>query len=148
MRLMIVMAAGAMACLPLSVALAQDAERGAQQVRRCLACHNMAEGEGAKIGPNLFGIVGRPAARFPGFSYSIALAEKAGAGLVWTPETLDQWLENPRQLVPGTKMNFAGVRGAEDRADIIAYLASISPGYVPEGAPPPPPAAPSAATRR
>ncbi len=130
-------------CLPSSFAYAQDAERGAQQARKCQSCHTTAEGEPFKIGPNLYGVVGRKAASFPGFNYSAGMLEKKAEGLVWSPETLDRWLQSPREFVPGTKMNFAGVRNAGDRADIVAYLVSISPGYEPEGSPPGPPPPPA-----
>jgi cytochrome c len=127
MRLMVLLTAGAMLCLPFLPAHAQDAERGAQAVRKCQACHNFGEGEGSKIGPPLFGVVGRQPGAFPGYAYSEAMRETGAAGQPWTPEMLASFLADPRDFLPGTKMAFAGIRSEEERADIVAYLLSISP---------------------
>lgn len=99
-----------------------DAERGAALYEsRCGGCHSP---DGDRVGPRHRGVVGRSAGSLEGFRYSPALAE---SGIVWTPDTLDRWLAAPRSLVPGTRMTFS-VRDAGDRADIIAYLRSLTPG--------------------
>lgn len=96
-----------------------DAQRGAQQFRQCAACHSMAPGEHL-TGPSLAGVVGEPAGSADGFHrYSEALTE---SGIVWTEETLDKWLQDPDQLVPGTSMRIPGIADAAVRGDIIAYL--------------------------
>ncbi|MCC6304570.1 MAG: cytochrome c family protein [Rhodobacteraceae bacterium] len=90
--------------------------------RQCAACHALEKGR-RMTGPDLVGIVGRAVGSVEGFRYSDAMA---GHGGNWTPELLDQYLANPRETIPGNKMTFAGLRKAEDRADVIAYLATIT----------------------
>ena len=109
-----------------------DLEAGQKATRVCAACHSFEEGGPNKIGPGLWGVVGRDIASHEGFSYSDALAQKDG---VWDYETLDHYLANPREWAPGTKMAFAGVRKPEDRAGIILYLRSLAaePEPLPEG---------------
>ena len=94
-------------------------DMGAKTVKKCITCHNIEKGAGNKIGPNLFGIVGRKKASFPGFSYSEAIKKKGGN---WTHEELNEFLINPKAFVPGTKMTFAGLKKDQDRANIIAYI--------------------------
>ena len=101
---------------------AGNATAGAQVFARCAMCHANAKGEGNKIGPNLFGVVGRKAGTAPQFSYSPALQK---AGFVWTNDKLDAWITSPATLVPGNKMAFAGIPSAAQRADLIAYLDSL-----------------------
>jgi len=103
-------------------------ERGAQVAKQCQACHNLGKGEGNKVGPDLYGIVGRPVASVPGFNYSDALKAKGGT---WTFDALNTWLTNPRADVPGTAMTFAGISSEKQRADVIAYLNSNSDNPLP-----------------
>ena len=98
---------------------AADPAMGQRQFIYCQACHTTEPGGGNKVGPNLAGVIGRPAAQADGFVYSSALSE---SGLVWDVATLDQWIENPAALVPGTTMVFAGIMDAQQRANLIAYL--------------------------
>jgi cytochrome c len=98
------------------------AAHGARLFLQCRACHAVGQGEPAGVGPNLWGVVGAKAGARPGYHYSPALA---ASGIVWTPETLDQWLTRPTALVPGTNMAFQGVASASARADLIAYLESL-----------------------
>jgi len=92
-------------------------------VLRRLACLPLSKN---KTGPHLNGVIGRVAASLEGFKYSKALMEKAEAEeLVWTPETLDEFLTKPKAYVKGTKMSFAGIRKDTQRADLIAYLAGF-----------------------
>lgn len=97
-----------------------DLANGARQYRRCQSCHTLAEGGRHTIGPNLHGVIGAPAASQSDFAYSPRLRE---SGLVWDLETLNAWIENPRALVPQNRMSFVGLRNAEDRRDVIAYIA-------------------------
>lgn len=120
---------------PLPVLLASaDVGRGEAAVRRCSSCHTFTPGGNNGVGPNLHDIVGGPKAHIAGFGYSSALAERGAAGEVWGYEELYGFLANPRGYLPGTSMAFAGIRSGQERADVIAYLASIteSPPPLPE----------------
>jgi cytochrome c len=98
-------------------------EHGAQVAKQCQICHNLQEGQGPKVGPDLYNVVGRPVASVPGFNYSAALKAKGGT---WTVEALNTWLTDPRADVPGTAMTFAGLPNEKQRADLIAYLNTLS----------------------
>ncbi len=115
--------------VPIATALASaSAERGAQVAKQCQACHNFQEGQGPKVGPDLYGVVGRPVASVPNFSYSPALKAKGGT---WTFDALNTWLTKPSADVPGTAMTFAGLSNEKQRADVIAYLDTLSANPVP-----------------
>jgi len=105
-----------------------DPAAGEPITRQCTACHVFNEGGENRVGPYLWGVVGRDIASVDGFSYSDALQGQDGE---WTYEKLDAFLENPRDWAPGTSMSYAGLRGAEDRADLIAYLREQSNDPVP-----------------
>lgn len=98
-----------------------DVDKGARVFRKCSACHKLEQGENG-TGPYLYAVVNREKASVDGFNYSDALASMDGA---WTPENLDGFLERPAAYAPGTSMSFAGLRKPEERADLIAYLATI-----------------------
>ncbi|MEE3626837.1 cytochrome c family protein [Nitrospirillum sp. BR 11752] len=101
---------------------AGDPVKGEKVFRRCKACHS-AEKDGAdKLGPNLWGVVGRVSGSKDGFNYSPAMK---GAGKTWDAATLDTYLTNPRALVPDNRMAFPGLPNAQDRADVIAYLSTL-----------------------
>ena len=102
-----------------------DIAKGQKIFRRCMGCHYINKDKN-RVGPTLMDVVGRPAASVKSYHYSAALKAKGKAGLVWTPANLDKWLTKPRKFVPGTKMGFAGIHSASQRADIIAYLESKS----------------------
>ncbi len=96
-----------------------DAKRGRLVFLQCQACHALAAADGHKVGPNLAGMFGQPAAAKEGFNYSPALKE---SGLVWTPKALEEWLIRPSGFVPGNIMAFAGIRDEKDRKDLLAYM--------------------------
>lgn len=96
-----------------------SADAGAKVFKKCQACHSVEKGGANKVGPNLYNSVGGKIAGHDGFSYSDALAGKGGQ---WTYEELDHFLKSPKDYAPGTKMTFAGLKKASDRAEVILYL--------------------------
>ncbi len=115
---------GPTAAEPIEQALAKaDPKRGEATAKVCQTCHNLTKGAGPKIGPDLWGVVGRPRASISGFAYSDGMKSKGGD---WTVDDLNKFLENPRGFVPGTKMTFAGLPREDQRADVIAYLNTLS----------------------
>jgi cytochrome c len=119
-------AAPAEAAVPLPVLLAKaDVAAGEKQSKKCAACHNLQEGAGAKIGPDLYGVVGRKVASAPGFAYSAAMKGHAAKAPVWTFDELFHFIENPRGYIDGTAMSFAGIKKPEQRADLLAYLNTL-----------------------
>jgi cytochrome c len=105
-----------------------SAQRGAEIAKQCQACHNLQEGQGAKVGPDLYGVVGRKIASVPNFNYTAALKAKSGT---WDFDTLNTWLTKPAAFAPGTAMTFAGLSSEKQRADVIDYLDSLSANPVP-----------------
>ncbi|MEM9523182.1 MAG: c-type cytochrome [Pseudomonadota bacterium] len=103
-----------------------DVAAGEQLYRKCASCHALGKGAKHKVGPHLNAIFGRRAAGIAGFRYSGAMKRAGADGLVWTAETLDAYLENPESLVTGTRMSFRGLKGAEERAAVLAYLRQVS----------------------
>lgn len=100
-----------------------SADDGRKVAKKCVSCHTFEPGQPAKVGPNLAGTVGRDKASKPGFAYSAALTGLPGN---WSYEDLDTYLTKPAAFAPGTKMTFAGLPKAKDRAAVIAYLASLT----------------------
>jgi len=96
-----------------------DAAKGKKVFKKCKACHTIKEGGKNKVGPNLFGIVGKKSATVEGFKYSKAMEK---ADLTWDDATLSEYLKKPKALVKGTKMTFAGLKKEKDRDNLIAYL--------------------------
>ncbi|WP_226628759.1 c-type cytochrome [Alloyangia pacifica] len=121
--------AGLILALSAGMALAEgDAAKGEKVFRKCQACHMVGEDAENRVGPVLTGVVGREIAAVEDFDYSDALQELAAADGTWTPEELSAFLEKPRDFAKGTKMSFAGLRKEEERADVIAYLATFGDG--------------------
>jgi cytochrome c len=96
--------------------------------KACATCHTFTEGGKAGVGPNLYNIVGSPHAHAEGFAYSNGLKGKQGP---WTFDQLNEWLHKPSAYVPGTRMAFAGISNDQDRANVIAYLRSLSANPMP-----------------
>ena len=105
-----------------------DAAAGVALLARCRACHTLDEGGARRVGPNIWGIVGKAKGTSEGYAYSDALAN---AGGTWTFADLDGYLTAPREFMPGTKMTFPGIPDAEDRANAILSLRSLSNDPVP-----------------
>lgn len=110
----------------MALEISGDAAAGEKVFRKCQACHAVGEGAEHKVGPALNGLLGRAAGASEEFNYSKALMEKADAEqLVWNPETLDEFLTNPKDFIKGTNMAFVGLRKEDERANVIAYLAQF-----------------------
>ncbi len=111
----------AVVAMPAGIAFADgDPVAGAKVFKQCMACHTATEAKN-KVGPTLMGIIGRPVASVADYKYSPAMTT-FGQGKVWSEEELAAYLPKPKDLVPGTKMAFAGLKKPEDIANIIAYL--------------------------
>ena len=98
------------------------AAAGEKVFLNCKTCHSSEAGKNM-VGPSLHGVVGRKAGTIEGFSYSTA---NKGSGITWTEDKLFQYLESPQRVVPGTKMTYTGVKDHQQRADVIAYLKTLS----------------------
>ncbi|HVV93680.1 MAG TPA: cytochrome c family protein [Hyphomicrobiales bacterium] len=122
-----------------------DPKKGEALTKQCQSCHNFQEGQGKKVGPDLYGVVGRPIASKADFSYSSAIKKLADKQKTWTFANLDEWLDSPSTDAPGTAMTFAGITRPDQRADVIAYLNQNSAKPLPLPKPEAAPAAPSKA---
>lgn len=116
-------------------AYAQDVDAGGNVFKRCGACHAVGEGAKNKVGPELNELFGRVAGSIADYNYSKAMIEAGKNGLVWDPVTLGPYLHKPKEHVPGTKMSFPGLPNQKDIDNLLAYLATFSPNYVPAAAP-------------
>jgi cytochrome c len=121
-RTFLAMIIAATAGLLVVPAHAQNADNGQKVYRQqCNICHDVAAGKN-RIGPTLFGVVGRKAGTEAGFTYSDGMK---ASGLTWDAATLDRYLADPRGVVAGTKMTYAGLKNDEQRRDLIAYLSTL-----------------------
>ena len=103
-----------------------DPAAGEKVYKKCKGCHQVGDGAKHRVGPHLNGIFGRQAATHEDFRYSKALARAGAGGLEWHADTLDTFLEDPRAMASGTRMSFKGLKDAEDRLNVIAYLRTFS----------------------
>ena len=115
--------------VPFAALLAQaSAERGQAIAKRCAACHTFNKDGANKIGPNLYGVLDRALGAADGYGYSKALKAKGGA---WDYQSLDLFLAKPKDFINGTKMAFAGVKKAQQRANLIVYLRTLADSPAP-----------------
>lgn len=114
-----------------------DAEAGEKVFRKCTSCHQVGPDAKNRVGPHLNGVFDRRAGAIDGFRYSKSMIRAGDDGLIWTHETLDAYIENPKALISKTRMNFRGLDDAQDRADLLAFLRRYSdnPANIPEAAP-------------
>lgn len=105
------------------LALPANPANGRAIFKPCAVCHNVVEGTGHRVGPNLWGVVGADAGRHGDFRYSRALAS---SDLVWTEDALDAYIEDPGSVIPGGRMSYQGNPSPADRRDIIAYLKTLA----------------------
>ncbi len=117
-------AAVAFATLMTAGARAQDAAAGENVFKICKACHQIGEGAHNSAGPVLNGVVGRKSGSYPGYNYTEA---DEFSDVVWDEATLQAYLLSPRSIIPGTKMNFSGLKREQDAKDVIAYLKLFGP---------------------
>ncbi len=114
-------AVGAVALLAAGSASAQDVAAGEKSFNKCKACHSIVAGKNG-VGPSLFGVYGRKVGEAANYKYSDA---HLASGLVWNDENLDKYITDPKGTIPGNKMVFAGIKDAEERKNLIAYLATL-----------------------
>lgn len=123
-RMMFSLVIAGAAAMPAAAFAEGNAEAGQRVFNQCRACHNADEGGRNGVGPNLWGIVGRPAASIEGFRYSANMREVAAGGLTWTEDQLRAYLTNPKSVVPRGSMSFPGIRNPQQLDDLLAFLAT------------------------
>ncbi|RUU23834.1 cytochrome c family protein [Mesorhizobium sp. M7A.T.Ca.TU.009.01.3.2] len=130
-------AAPAAAAKPIAELLATaNVEQGAAVFKKCQACHSGEKGGPNKVGPDLWDLIDRPVAEHEGFAYSAGMKEfSKGGAEKWTYDNLNHFITSPKKLVKGTAMGFAGLPKDEDRANVIAYLRTLSDNPKPLPAP-------------
>lgn len=111
----------ALLALPAAAHAEGDAAKGEKVFAKCKACH-VADAETNRVGPHLKGVIGRNVASVAGYKYSEAMLEFAKTNPQWTDELFVKYIENPKAMIPKTKMVFPGLKKEEDRADLLAYL--------------------------
>ena len=108
-----------------AAASAQDADAGAKIFAKCKACH-VIDAPTNRVGPSLHGVIGRTAGTVEGFKYSDAMIQHGKDGLVWNNDALQQYLADPKGFIPKNKMAFPGLKNADDRTNVIAYIDQAS----------------------
>jgi cytochrome c len=116
------LALGVLIAIAADPALAADVDAGKTAFKKCALCHTTEAGKSNKIGPTLFGIIGRKSASLDNFNYSESMKK---FDHTWDEATLDTYLADPRGAVPGTKMIFPGIKDKTERDDVIAYLETL-----------------------
>lgn len=124
MKLTAILTAGLILGAMASAAQAQDAAKGEKIFKKCATCHSVGPGAKAKIGPPLNGLFGRKAGTVEGYSYSDA---NKNSGITWDEASFTTYMHDPKAMVPGTKMSFAGLKDDGDIKDLIAYLKPFKP---------------------
>lgn len=114
-----------------------DPDKGAEVFKKCKSCHQVGDGAKNRVGPQLNGIFGRPAGSLDGAIYSKSMLRAGDDGLIWTEETLDAFIENPKALISKTRMSFRGISDIKERSHLLAYLRVFSddPANIPEAEP-------------
>ncbi|MDO9638039.1 MAG: c-type cytochrome [Pseudotabrizicola sp.] len=136
--LLLALAVSGLAAPPVAAESIGDPARGASLFdRQCKACHQIGAGAVNRVGPVLTGLFGRRAGGVAGFTYSKPMTRMGNDGLTWTLQTLDAYIENPKALVSGTRMNYRGMADPAARADLMAFLRDYSdkPRDIPEAEP-------------
>ncbi len=122
----VILAAVAALALALPAHAEGDAEKGESVFKKCRACHEVGDDAKNKVGPVLNDVFGRTAGTVEGFKYSSAMTEAGEGGLVWSEETISEYLADPRGYIPKNRMAFPGLKKPEEVTDVIAYLQQFS----------------------
>ena len=120
------LAATLLAGFPVAGAWSADVGRGKDLYNQCKRCHQVGGGAEHRIGPHLNDVFGRTAGSLGNFRYSPAMKAAGSGGLIWTEATMDEFLSDPRSFVPRSRMSYAGMAGADDRAELLAWLSGFS----------------------
>lgn len=112
--------------LPVAAHAAGDAAKGETVFKKCKICHQVGPDAKNVVGPIQNNLIGRKAGTTEGFKYSDAMKEAGEKGMVWTEENIDKYLTDPKNFIPKNKMAFVGLPDAADRADVIAYLKTLT----------------------
>ncbi len=108
---------------------ADDVENGKKIAKKCTACHTLNKGGKNRLGPNLFGVLGKPAGHVKDYKYSKALLD---SGIVWDEANFMAFIDNPKKTIKGTKMSFAGIKKPAQRAELLAYFKTLTDAAAPK----------------
>ncbi len=121
-KLVFLSVAGIMFAVASQALAAGDIAKGKKLAKKCKSCHTMNEGGKNRLGPNLFGILGKPAGGVEGYKYSKAMSS---SGIIWDESTFTEFITKPKKVIKGTKMSFKGIKKATQRADLLAYFSTL-----------------------